>query len=156
MRKKACGWDLIPNKVLKLAAKTLAPSICKLYNSSIDQSNWRTKWKRGEWFTVFKRNDRQERSNYRPITVLPAVDNVFESLLGKQMIENYNPHLYKKMTAYRKIKSCETTSIGLTERWRQAVDKKECVSALSTDMSTTQHWWLASLKRMGYPPLHYN
>ena len=139
MRKKACGWDLIPNKVLKLAAKTLAPSICKLYNSCIDQSNWPKKWKRGEWIPVCKRNDRQERSNYRPITVLPAVDNVFESLLGKQMIENYNPHLYKKMTAYRKIKSCETTSIGLTERWRQAVDKKECVSALSTDMSTTQH-----------------
>ena len=107
--KKACGWDLIPNKVLKLATKTLAPSICKLYNSCIDQSNWPKKWKRGEWIPVFKRNDRQERSNYPPITVLPAVYKVFESLLGKQMIENYNTHLYNKMTAYRKTHICETT-----------------------------------------------
>ena len=67
--------------------------------------------------------------------MLPAVYKVFESLLGKQMIENYNTHLYNKMTAYRKTHICETTWISLTEHWRQAVDKKECVAALSTDMS---------------------
>ena len=133
--KKTSGWDMLPSKVLKLSSETLAPSITKLYNNCIEQSMWPTKWKKGEWIPVFKRDNRQERTNYRPITVLPVIGKVFESLLSKQMTESYNPYLYSKLTAYRKTHSCETTLIGLTEEWRQAADRKENVVVLSTDMS---------------------
>ena len=39
------------------------------------------------------------------------------------------------MTAYRKQLSCETTLLMLIEEWRLAVDRKELVTILSTDMS---------------------
>ena len=133
--KKTSGWDMLPSKVLKLSSETLAPSITELYNNCIEQSTWPTKWKKGEWIPVFKRDNRQERTNYRPITVLPVIGKVFESLLSKQMTESYNPYLYSKLTTYRKTHSCETTLIGLTEEWRQAADRKENVAVLSTDMS---------------------
>ena len=126
---------MLPSKVLTLSSETLAPSITKLYNNRIEQSMWPTKWKKGEWIPVFKRDNRQERTNYRPITVLPVIGKVFESLLSKQMTESYNPYLYSKLTTYRKTHSCKTTLIGLTEEWRQAADRKENVAVLSTDMS---------------------
>ena len=44
-------------------------------------------------------------------------------------------HLYHKMAAFRKQHSCETTLIRLTEDWKSAADRKECVTVLSTDMS---------------------
>jgi hypothetical protein len=122
-------------KVLKLSSETLAPSITKLYNNCIEQSTWPTKWKKGEWIPVFKRDNRQERTNYRPITVLPVIGKVLETLLRKQITESYNPYLYSKLTAYRKTHSCETTLIGSTEEWRQAADRKGNVAVLSTDMS---------------------
>ena len=43
--------------------------------------------------------------------------------------------LYSKMTAYRKSHSCETTFRGLIEDWKLAVDSKQPVYVLSTDMS---------------------
>ena len=39
------------------------------------------------------------------------------------------------MTAYRKNHSCETTLVRLTEDWKHAIDRKELVTILSTDMS---------------------
>ena len=39
------------------------------------------------------------------------------------------------MAAYRKRHSCETTLLTLIEDWKQAVDSKQLVSVLSTDMS---------------------
>ena len=36
---------------------------------------------------------------------------------------------------YRKNHSCETTLVRLTEDWKHAIDRKELVTILSTDMS---------------------
>ncbi|KAL9984302.1 hypothetical protein ACROYT_G006578 [Oculina patagonica] len=132
---KATGWDGISPKILKLTAKGLAPSLTSLYNSIIRKGNWPNTWKMGEWTPVFKKGDKTDPGNYRPITVLNSVDKVFESLLSKQIMETMNPHLYQKMSAYRKTHSCETTLIRLTEDWKMAADNKEYVTVLSTDMS---------------------
>ena len=92
-------------------------------------------WKMGEWTPDFKNRDKTYSGNYRPITVLNSVDEVFESLLSKQIMKTMNPHLYQKMSAYRKTHNCETTLIRLTEDWKMAADNKEYVTVLSTDMS---------------------
>ena len=87
-----------------------------------------------EWTPAFKKGDKTDRGNYRPITVLNSVDKVIESLLSKQIIRTMNPHLCLKMSAYRKTHSCETRLISL-EDWRMANNNKEYVTVLSTDMS---------------------
>ena len=99
---KATGWDGISPKILKLTAKGVAPSLTSLYNTVIRKGNWPSTWKMGEWIPVFKKGDKTDRGNYRPITVLNSVDKVFETLLSKQITKTMNPHLYQKMTAYRK------------------------------------------------------
>ena len=57
-------------------------------------------------------------------------------------------NLNNNLTAYRKDQNCETSFIGLVERWKQAVDKRNVVGVLSTDMSKA----FDSL----YPPLLVN
>ena len=121
---KATGWDGISPKILKLTAKGLAPSLTSLYNTVIRKGNWPNTWKMGEWTPVFKKGDKTDRGNYRPITVLNSVDKVFESLLSKQITKTMDPHLYQKMSPYRKTHSCETTLIRLTEDWKMAADNK--------------------------------
>ena len=56
--------------------------------------------------------------------------------------------LSNNLTAYRKNQNCETSLIGLVERWKQAVDNKNVVGVLSTDISKA----FDSL----YPPLLIN
>ena len=85
--------------------------------------------------TRIKKGDRQDARNCRPVTSLIAVDKIFELLLSNQVTSHYDETLYYRMTAYRKRHSCETTLLMLIEDWKQAVDSKQMVSVLSTDMS---------------------
>ena len=133
--RKSCGWDSsAPPKLLKEVAKGIAPSLTRLYNSCIELNQWPSEWKKGECTPVFKKGDRQDKLNYRPITSLICVDKIFEHLLSKQVTRHYDPTLYHKMTAYRSKHSCETTMLMLVEDWKLAVDRKELVTILSTDM----------------------
>ena len=135
--RKSYGWDVTaPPKLFKGVAEGIAPSLTRLYNNCIDLGEWPSEWKKGEWTPVFKKGDRQDKLNYRPITSLNlCVDKIFEHLLSKQVTRHYDPALYHRMTAYRKQHSCETTLLMLIEDWRSVVDRKELVTILSADMS---------------------
>ena len=120
---------------LELISKGIAPSVTKLYNRFIENSNWPAIWKREELTPIFKKGDKHNVENYRPITTLSIIDKVFESLLSKQITHYFDPTLSPRLTAYRKNHSCETTLVRLTEDWKHAIDRKELVTILSTDMS---------------------
>ena len=85
-----------------------------------------------EWTPVFKKGDKNEWGNYRPITVPNSIDKVFESLFSKKIKKTMDPNLYQKNTENH---SCETTLIRLTEDWKMAADNDEYVNFLFTDMS---------------------
>jgi len=101
----------------------------------IEHSTWPSAWKMGEWTPVFKKGDQHDARNYRPITSPIAVDKIFELLSSNQVTSHYDETLYYRMAAYRKRNSCETTLLMLIEDWKRAVDSKQLVSVLSTDMS---------------------
>ena len=132
---KASGHDGLPPRLLKMISKEIAPSLCTIFNTSIETAAWRETWKRGTWTPVFKKDDRHDTSNYRPITVLPVVGKIYEKLLSKQITNFMDPILSDNLTAYRKSHSCETTLIRLVEEWKMELDCGKPVGMLSTDMS---------------------
>ena len=132
---KAAGYDGIQPRMLKLTAEELASSLTTIFNSSMKQGEWITAWKRGEWMPVLKNDDRREVKNYRPVTVLPAVDKIYEKLLSKQITEYMDPKLSHCLWAYRKNNGCESTILRLVENWKKDLDGKKVVGVLSSDMS---------------------
>lgn len=58
--RKAAGYDGLQSEVLKMLA-WLAPSFTAILNLSVrlQQGEWVTPWKRGEWIPVFKNEGRQ-------------------------------------------------------------------------------------------------
>lgn len=134
--RKSCGWNpRAPPKLLKMIAIGIAPSLTRLYNECIDMGEWPSHWKMGEWTPAFKNGDKQVDKNYRPITSLLTIDKMFEQLLCKQVSGKFDSTLHDRMSAYRKNHSCETTLLRLTEDWKRAIDERELVCILSTDMS---------------------
>ena len=82
-----------------------------------------------------KKETYREEKNYRPITSIISVDEIFEQLLCNQITGHYDPTLYHRMTAYKEKYSCEVTLLTLVEEWKQAVDRKELGSIVSSNMS---------------------
>ena len=104
-------------------------------NDSIRQCRYPARWKMGQVTPIFKKDDELSKINYRPITVLPALNNIFKKLLSAQLEEYYTEILSDLTSAYRRNYSCETALIKLTEDWRRSPDNKEIVCVVSMDLS---------------------
>ncbi len=77
---KACGFDNISNKILKLCAATIFKLFTRLINTSLSLGQYPTCWKMSN-IPLFKKNNRQCRSNYRPISLLVSQSKICEKLV---------------------------------------------------------------------------
>ena len=82
--KKSTGWDNIPPKLIKLGATVLCKPVCQLVNKSITVSQFPNILKRGEIVPIYKKGNVLDKTNYRPVSVLPTMTKVFEGILIDQ------------------------------------------------------------------------
>ena len=85
--------------------------------------------------TSFQKNEELSKENYRPVTVLLALNNVFEKLLASQLDQLYSEILSDDISAYRRHYSCETSLMRWTEDWKRSLDNKQIVAVISVDLS---------------------
>ena len=79
---------------------------------------------------LYKKVDECCKINYRPVTVLPALNIIFERLLSRQMYEFYNGLLSDFTSASRKFRSCETSLLRLTEDWSMMRDRGKLITVV--------------------------
>ena len=82
---KATGMHNLPNKMLNLSKDIIAKSSSDLFNACIDASVFPSDFKMERVAPIFKSDDREDLSNYRPISVLPTFARVFERLIYEQL-----------------------------------------------------------------------
>ena len=120
-------------------SRTLLPSYLVLYVSlSIQQLLQviiQTTGRRVKLHRFLKKNDEFSKTNYRPISVLPAINNVFKKLLATQLNLHFNGILADNLSAYRKHHSCQTALLRLVEDWKDCLDKDLMVAVMSIDLS---------------------
>ena len=92
--------------MLRLASSGISDSLTKLFNECIRKGEWPEAWKKGEWNPVHKKDDRLDERNYRPITLLSTVDNVFESMMSIQ-VYNDNNATYEELLEKGRLSSLE-------------------------------------------------
>ena len=133
--RKSCGHDLIPPRLLKESASVISEPLAKIMNCSISLGHYPSRWKMGHVTPLFKKGDEFCKNNYRPVSVLPALNNIFERILAKQLEPFYQDILSDFISAYRPNFSCETSLLRLTEDWRKSRDSKETVAVVSMGLS---------------------
>ena len=69
---QSSGIDGISSSFLKIAMPILAPSLCSIVNTSISRGCFPGNWKTARVSLIYKDGCTEDRSNYRPISVLPV------------------------------------------------------------------------------------
>jgi hypothetical protein len=75
---KACGSDQIPGRLLKECAAEIAPSLTRLINLSLRLGQVPKEWKCANIVPVFKKGDKEDVTNYRPISRLSVISKIAE------------------------------------------------------------------------------
>ena len=70
MKRKATGLDMIPSKLLKMAASIVAPSLTAIFTKSIITGIYPIEWKTARVTPVFKKGVKSNLNHYRPICVI--------------------------------------------------------------------------------------
>jgi hypothetical protein len=90
--KKAHGHDGISIAMLKLCPNEVAKPLNLIFKKCISTGEFPDLWKLANVQPVHKKNSRQEKSNYRPISLLPICGKIFEKIvfdsLYRFLIEN--------------------------------------------------------------------
>lgn len=86
--KKAGGPDNITSREMRIIAKEFSHGISFIGNLSYREGNYPSKWKIGNVKTIFKNGDKEDCSNYRPLTMLSIPSKITESVI----CETLDPH----------------------------------------------------------------
>ena len=116
---KASGIDNISTKLLKYAAKSIAPVLCKIFNMCLKQGIVPDDLKSARVIPLFKSGDQDELSNYRPISILPVCSKIIEKIVHKQLYKYVTDKniLHDGQSGFRHQHSTCTALIKTIDKW---------------------------------------
>ena len=102
-RLKSCkspGKDGIPNEVLKLLVPSLSYPLCLLFNLSYRAGVFPSAWKSAIVVPIFKKGQRSQAVNYRPISLLPTISKVCERIFYESLYHHVTPALSSAQSGF--------------------------------------------------------
>ena len=114
---KSTGLDGIPSRFLKDGAQVLAKPITFLINMSITSGIVPDEMKQARVCPIYKKNNRLDVGNYRPVSILIIVSKILERAVYNQLeyYLNKNNLLYELQSGFRSKYSTDTCLIHLLD-----------------------------------------
>ena len=133
----ATGSDTIPSKIVKQSKKILSPYLTKIINLSFETKTFPDILKNAIIKPIYKKEDKNDISNYRPISILPVISKIFERATLNQLIRFFEENclLSALQHAYRKNHGTVTCLFELLNEVYELIDKKFKVAIVSLDLS---------------------
>lgn len=135
--KYSCGLDGIPVYVLKFAAEHLCQPLSHIINECFTSQVFPSDLKKAKVVPIYKKGDRKNSNNYRPVSLLPAVSKVFERAIYNRLMNFLSCHniLSQHQFGFRPKKSTELAIFNTVSYIMEQVDKNYKVAGLYFDLS---------------------
>jgi hypothetical protein len=83
-----CGYDEVPIKILKISAPFISAPLCHIINKSLHSGVF-PRLKYSIITPIYKKGDRNDVPNFRPISLLPSYSKIPEGILYKRLIDHF-------------------------------------------------------------------
>ncbi|CAH1248772.1 Hypp8402 [Branchiostoma lanceolatum] len=114
---KACGPDHVHACVLKELSTTLSPFLQAIFQKSLDTGCVPEAWKEANIAPVYKKGNRLDPANYRPISLTCICSKIMEHIIASSMMTHFDSNniLYDLQHGFRNSRSCESKLLSLTD-----------------------------------------
>ena len=100
---KATGSDKIPALFLKMVAHQIYKPLTKILQRSLNLGVFPSEWKIADVVSIHKKKSRSDPGNYRPISLLPIISKLFESIVADKLKVFIAPMLKLHQFGFRSI-----------------------------------------------------
>jgi len=135
--KRSTGHDGISTYQLKLILPGVLTPLNILFNRSINEGIFPQQMKIAKIKPLFKKNEKDVMSNYRPISLLPAISKILEKLLHRRIYSFLNNQqiLSKRQFGFRpKLSTSDAICTFLTDTYTH-LNKNDTTIASFLDLS---------------------
>ena len=132
---KAQGPDQIPPRVLKELHKELALPLSKLFNKSLETGVVPKKWKSAEVTAIFKKGNKTDPGNYRPVSLTCICCKLLEQFVRDEIVKHMTDNnLYSECQhGFRKKRSCVTQLLEVYDQLTEMIDDGKSVDIIYLD-----------------------
>ena len=137
LKDSSAGWDNFTSNVIKKSCLNIKFPLLHVINLSFSTGVFPIELKIARVIPLFKSGLSTLFSNYRPVSVLPAISKIFERLLYSRLLQfiNDNNVLYKFQFGFREGHSPNLALILLVDKISRALEEGEYVLGLFLDFS---------------------
>jgi hypothetical protein len=131
------GLKDLPVSILKRISQDISPIITQLFNLSIEHDTYPSCLKTARVTPIFKKGNTSAVNNYRPISVLPTINKIFEKLLHKRLLSflDKNNILSKNQFGFTKAKDTQQAALKLIQLALPSLGNKKICGTLFLDFS---------------------
>ncbi|XP_065645367.1 uncharacterized protein LOC136075859 [Hydra vulgaris] len=83
----------------------------------------------------FKKNDPTDKSNYRPISIVPVFSTVFETILYEQILIFIEPRFDKLLCGFRRCYNTQHALFSLHNKWHDCFNNGGVVGSILLDLT---------------------
>ena len=139
--------------MIRLGAKYLAKPIKYLINMSINTSTFPNDLKAAEVSPIYKKNNRLDKCNYRPVSILPCISKIFESVYVDQLSLYFESLFAPTLSGFRKAHNCQHVLIDFIEKCKSSLDNNKVYGAIEL-YSISQYIGTPGTDVIAPPPHH--
>ena len=124
--KLSAGIDEIPDYVVKQCIKLLKKPLANIYNASLESGIFPDQLKIAKVVPVYKKGDKKDVQNYRPIALLSAFSKLLEKLVYNRLMAfiEGNGVLTEAQHGFRTTKSTKTALQIFIQSTQEAIEEK--------------------------------
>ena len=135
--RKSCGPDNIGAKVIKLCPAILTENLSLIYNKAIEIGKYPMALNVAKVIALFKKGDKYQPNNYRPISLLSCLNKIFEKLLCKRLVRflEANKILFEYQYGFRKLYPTTLALIEFTDSSIKYLDEGQYCMSIFVDLT---------------------
>lgn len=127
----------ISTDILKSIIFSIASTLAIIFNKCVDEGVFPDLMKYSKIIPLFKTGDKTDPSNFRPISILPALSKIFEKVIFNQLLTHFNDNqlLHNKQFGFTKGRNTTDAGVALIKHIFDAWEQKQDAIGIFCDLS---------------------
>ena len=139
--RKTIGPNSIPTRILKEFQNILKIPLTIIINISLQTGIFPEQCNIAHITPIFKKGDRLDSSNYRPVSLLSNISKILEKAMYTRLYKFLDKfkRVYKKQFGFRNLHSNNDALVSITEEIKQTLDRDEFACGVFLDFQKAFH-----------------